>query len=98
MTGGRSSRRELLRVAAVGSAAAALLPAGLARATAPSADWAPLLAAARKEGKVVVNTFPGDGYHRALKPFGQAYPEIKLEHTSLHSQDFATMPRPPSPS
>ena len=50
---------------------------------------AALVAAARKEGKVVVNTFPGDGYARALKPFTQAYPDIKLEHTSLHSQDFA---------
>ena len=89
MTGGRSSRRDLLRAAAVGGAAAALLPAGLARATAPPPEWTALLAAARKEGKVVVNTFPGDGYHRTLKHFGQAYPEIKLEHTSLHSQDFA---------
>ena len=47
------------------------------------------LAAAKKEGKVVVNTFPGDGYKRALKAFTQAYPDIKLEHTGLHSQDFA---------
>ena len=47
------------------------------------------MAAAKKDGKVVVNTFPGDGYARALKPFTQAFPDIKLEHTSLHSQDFA---------
>jgi iron(III) transport system substrate-binding protein len=38
---------------------------------------------------VVVNTFPGDVYKRALKDFTQAYPDIKLEHTGLHSQDFA---------
>ena len=48
-----------------------------------------MLAGAKKEGKVVVNTFPGDGYKRALKAFTQAYPDIKLEHTGLHSQDFA---------
>ena len=48
-----------------------------------------MVAAAKKEGKVVVNTFPGDGYKRALKAFTQAYPDIKLEHTGLHSQDFA---------
>ena len=47
------------------------------------------MAAAKKEAKVVVNTFPGDGYKRALKAFTAAYPDIKLEHTSLHSQDFA---------
>jgi iron(III) transport system substrate-binding protein len=55
----------------------------------PSPEWAPRLAAARREGKIVVNTFPGDGYGRALKPFTQAFPDIKVEHTSLHSQDFA---------
>jgi iron(III) transport system substrate-binding protein len=55
----------------------------------PPADWPQVIAAAKKEGKVVVNTFPGDGYKRALKSFTQAYPDIKLEHTSLHSQDFA---------
>jgi iron(III) transport system substrate-binding protein len=58
-------------------------------AAAPPADWPQVNAAAKKEGKVVVNTFPGDGYKRALKSFTQAYPDIKLEHTSLHSQDFA---------
>ena len=59
------------------------------RVTAQSPEWRELVAAAKKEGKVVVNTFPGDGYARALKPFTQAFPEIKLEHTNLHSQDFA---------
>jgi iron(III) transport system substrate-binding protein len=84
----RLSRRRLLRTVLVGGAAAAV---GARRVSAanPSPEWASLLAAARKEGKVVVNTFPGDGYGRALKPFAQAFPDIKLEHTSLHSQDFA---------
>ena len=62
--------------------------AGAAAASRPP-EWPQLVAAAKKEGKVVVNTFPGDGYKRALKAFTQAYPDIKLEHTGLHSQDFA---------
>jgi iron(III) transport system substrate-binding protein len=61
---------------------------GPAKAAAPP-EWAGIVAAAKAEGKVVVNTFPGDGYKRALKAFTQAYPDIKLEHTGLHSQDFA---------
>jgi len=82
------TRRGLLRTALAGGAAAV---GGVRRVAAAetSPEWAALVAAAKKEGKVVVNTFPGDGYARALKPFTQAYPDIKLEHTSLHSQDFA---------
>jgi iron(III) transport system substrate-binding protein len=78
----------LTRRAFLGTAVAAALarPAG---ASAGTAEWRELLAAARKDGKVVVNTFPGDGYKRALKAFTQAFPDIKLEHTGLHSQDFA---------
>jgi iron(III) transport system substrate-binding protein len=81
------SRRRFLGGLAAGGAAAALGPARGARAQ--SAEWASVVAAARKEAKVVVNTFPGDGYKRALKGFSAAHPEIKVEHTSLHSQDFA---------
>ena len=83
------TRRRLVQAALWSAGAAALVgkvPA--ARAAVPS-DWPQLVTAAKKEGKVVVNTFPGDGYKRALKAFTQAYPDIKLEHTSLHSQDFA---------
>ncbi len=81
------TRRRFLAGAALGSAAAALGPAG--RAVAQPADWTQAVAAAKKEAKLVVNTFPGDVYKRALKAFTVAYPEVKLEHTSLHSQDFA---------
>jgi iron(III) transport system substrate-binding protein len=84
----RISRRDLMRSAVLGGAAAALVRPRSAAAQAP-ADWPQVLAAAKKEGKVVVNTFPGDGYKRALKAFSEKYPDIKLEHTGLHSQDFA---------
>jgi len=86
----RITRRRLLQATLAASAAT-----GLGRyvtvvdAASPPADWSQVTAAAKKEGKVVVNTFPGDGYKRALKAFTQAYPDLKLEHTSLHSQDFA---------
>jgi iron(III) transport system substrate-binding protein len=81
------SRRRFLDVVALGGAAATL--ASARRASAQGGDWASVVAAAKKEGRLVVNTFPGDGYKRALRAFTTAYPEIKLEHTSLHSQDFA---------
>jgi iron(III) transport system substrate-binding protein len=80
------TRRRFLQGAALG--AAATLAPSQGPAAQPS-DWPQTVAAAKKEGKVVVNTFPGDGYKRALKTFSQAYPDIKLEHTGLHSQDFA---------
>ena len=86
------TRRSLLRGAALGAGAVAAglggaRPARAAGVTPP--EWQQVVAAAKKEGKVVVNTFPGEGYKRALKAFSQAYPDIKLEHTGLHSQDFA---------
>jgi ABC-type Fe3+ transport system substrate-binding protein len=84
------SRRRLLQAGALGGVASALVRrSSVSWAATPPADWPQVIAAAKKEGKVVVNTFPGDGYKRALKAFTQAYPDIKLEHTGLHSQDFA---------
>src|SRR5437867_7474466 len=84
------SRRRLLQAGALGGVAAAFArTASVAWAAAPPSDWPQVVAAAKKEGKVAVNTFPGDGYKRALKAFTQAFPDIKIEHTGLHSQDFA---------
>ena len=82
------SRRDLMRTVAIGGAAAAVTQPRAASANVPP-EWPQILAGAKKEAKVVVNTFPGDGYKRALKAFTTAYPDIKLEHTGLHSQDFA---------
>jgi iron(III) transport system substrate-binding protein len=86
MAGARLGRRDFLRTVGLGGAGTLALAS---RAAANTPEWAQIVAGAKKEGKVVVNTFPGDGYKRVLKAFTQAYPEIKLEHTSLHSQDFA---------
>ena len=89
MADAKISRRQLIQSALLGATAVALTRPGSSAAAAAPADWPQVLAAAKKEGKVAVNTFPGDGYKRALKAFTQAYPDIKLEHTGLHSQDFA---------
>jgi ABC-type glycerol-3-phosphate transport system substrate-binding protein len=88
MADGRVSRRRLLRTAVLGAAAATLVRPLSSGADVP-VEWQATVAAAKKEGKVAVNTFPGDGYKRAFKAFAQAYPDIKIEHTGLHSQDFA---------
>jgi iron(III) transport system substrate-binding protein len=86
----RITRRRFLQTSLAAGAASSLgRHVAMAHAAPAPADWPQVTAAAKKEGKVVVNTFPGDGYKRALKAFTQAYPDIKLEHTGLHSQDFA---------
>jgi len=54
-----------------------------------TADWDQIVAAAKKEGKVAVNTFTGAGYARIFKLFTQAYPDIKLDHTNLEPVDFS---------
>ena len=72
-----------------GVAMAAMIgrPARAAAATSP--EWDQTVAAAKKEGKVAVNTFTGQGYGRVLKLFAQAYPEIKVDHTNLEPVDFS---------
>ena len=62
-------------------------PAHASAATSP--EWDQTVAAAKKEGKVAINTFTGQGYARVLKLFAQAYPEIKVDHTNLEPVDFS---------
>jgi iron(III) transport system substrate-binding protein len=82
-------RRRFVYGIAAGAAAAAgggrIAPA----AASTSPEWEQTLAAARKEGKVAVNTFTGQGYGRVLKLFAQAYPEIKVDHTNLEPVEFS---------
>ncbi len=56
---------------------------------APGDDWDKILAAAKSEGGVTVNTFPGSANQQALAEFGKAYPDIKLEQTTLVSSALA---------
>src|SRR5262245_11276225 len=78
------TRRLLLRSLLLGSATVLGRPRHLTAAT----EWEQTVTAAKKEGKVVVNTFTGQAYGRVFKLFTQAYPDIKLEHTNLESVDF----------
>jgi iron(III) transport system substrate-binding protein len=68
-------------------------PATPAQTTAPAqnvaSDWGKILAAARSEGSVIVNTFPGSANQAALAEFSKAYPDIKLEQTTLVSSALA---------
>jgi iron(III) transport system substrate-binding protein len=60
-----------------------------AQSSAPVDDWDKVVAAAKQEGGVTVNTFPGSANQRALAEFGKAYPDIKLEQTTLVSSALA---------
>jgi iron(III) transport system substrate-binding protein len=90
--GHQFSRRRLLRDIAGAGAATALVTGGgraarVAAATSP--EWDQTVAAAKKEGKVAINTFTGQGYGRVLKLFAQAYPEIKVDHTNLEPVELS---------
>ena len=91
----RMRRRRLLALAGA-SSVVALLQACATAPTAPpaqkpgpSSDWDQIVAAARSEGSVTVNTFPGSANQKALAEFNKAYPDIKLEQTTLVSSALA---------
>jgi iron(III) transport system substrate-binding protein len=72
-----------------GSALTAMAARAPRAFAATSPEWEQTIAAARKEGKVSVNTFTGQGYGRVLKLFAQAYPEVKVDHTNLEPVEFS---------
>lgn len=51
-------------------------------------EWDKTVAAAQKEGTVVVAGAPGDLYRKAMAPFQKAYPDIKLDYTGQRGVDF----------
>src|SRR5262245_4134706 len=85
----RISRRRLLRDLASAGALAAVGGHAARAAAAGSPEWEQTVAAARKEGKVAINTFTGQAYGRVLKLFAQAYPDIKVDHTNLEPVEFS---------
>jgi iron(III) transport system substrate-binding protein len=73
------------------TAAPAVAPAsGQAAASSDfKATWDALVEAAKKEGKLAVNTFPGTGYRQALDVFSERYPGITLDHTNMIAREVA---------
>jgi iron(III) transport system substrate-binding protein len=53
------------------------------------AAWDELVANAKKEGKVVVNTFPGSGYRQALTLFEEKFPGVQVEQTTMIAREIA---------
>ena len=81
------SRRRLL--GSLAGAGVTAVATGRPHRAVAATEWEQVVTAAKKEGKVAVNTFTGQGYARIFKLFSQAYPEIKLDHTNLESDAFA---------
>jgi iron(III) transport system substrate-binding protein len=52
------------------------------------ADWERTVEGAKKEGRVVILGLLGRAYQDALKPFQNAYPEIKLEAIGARGRDI----------
>lgn len=61
----------------------------LALAQARKPEWEQTLAAAKKEGKIVVAGPPGQTFRDALTAFGKSYPEIQVEYVGIQGQDFS---------
>src|SRR3972149_6554713 len=78
------------------SSAASAKPAGSAAPSTQAAasdtwkvEWDKTVAAAKKEGKVVVAGYTGDLYRNAIMAFQKAYPDIQLEFTGVTGGDFS---------
>ena len=88
MPGARISRRR--SSAGRSAAASALGRRGRHLGGRSAADWtAGSRRRPRRKARSSSTPSPATATSGALKSFTQAYPDIKLEHTSLHSQDFA---------
>jgi hypothetical protein len=74
--------------AAAGTSQASAAPSAPQAAQSWQAEWDKVLAAAKQEGKVVVNSGRSEGARRALTLFEQEYPEIKLEYTGTATPDY----------
>ncbi|MFN0071141.1 MAG: ABC transporter substrate-binding protein [Chloroflexota bacterium] len=73
------------------TSAPAIAPAAVAPTAAPdfTATWDALVDAAKKEGKLAVNTFPGTGYRQALSVFSERFPGISIDHTTMIAREVA---------
>lgn len=86
------SRRTFLATAA-GGAAAACAPAAAPSDTSPTSSggpksewerqWDDLATAAKKEGRLVVQTAAGAGYRETVEAFNKAFPGVEAEHVQF---------------
>src|SRR5215207_7773413 len=53
------------------------------------AQWDAIVAGAKKEGKLVINTFPGTGFRQSIAAFEEKYPGIAIDHTTMIQRDLA---------
>ena len=88
------SRFALSLLTAAGLAFTACAPAAAPEASAPAAppatnNWEQTVAAAKKEGKVVVVSHTDLYYREGIAAFQKAYPEIQVEHVAIRPSEFA---------
>lgn len=89
--GGRRFITMLRRFAGVTLAMAMIAPAALAQSKAPTdwkQDWERTVAAAKKEGELVISGPSGRNWREALMKFQEAYPEITVKITPSAGRDF----------
>ncbi len=79
-------------LAMAGAPSAAPAPSAAAGGGAKQAwetDWDKVVADAKQEGKLVIQTLAGEGYRKLLDRFQEAYPEIGVELTAVASSTWA---------
>lgn len=91
------SRRTFLQTSSVAAGALACGPG--AAPTGPSTsggpkqgwerEWDELVAAAKKEGKLVTMSVEGGGYRKVADAFHEAFPEIEVEHATILARTWA---------
>jgi ABC-type glycerol-3-phosphate transport system substrate-binding protein len=86
-------------VPAAGAAATQSAAAAPGRVTQPGAaapqdaDWDAVVAAAKKEGRLVTATYPGTAYRKLMDDFEAAYPGIKVDQTGFQTSGRDFSPR-----
>jgi iron(III) transport system substrate-binding protein len=100
----RLTRRSMLHLIGLSSAAALIAACSQPSAPAPAtnvsapqtaasaagpADWNAIVAAAKQEGTLVLSTHAGSGYEKYVEAVRQALPDLKVEATTIKASDFA---------
>jgi len=91
------TRRSFIQTTVAAGIGAACAPAAAPAGTPGAAgstgaawegEWNQLIAAAKKEGKLALVTYPGPGYREAIAVFEAAFPGITVEQTPLNASNF----------